>query len=304
MRGRLRGTARRPLPAILTKPCAAPAPARSRERCLISTKAAALPCGGWPRFARPARAPRGRLGRPGPPSSGGGAPRGAAGGEVRARRAIPLAEKLQYPAGRGARRRAVPARRLRKPALRRPRKARGTVGRPRFASLGSQGARGRSGLFPLRFSSRRAGRGFEINPARARRREAARPAQSEPGAGEKGQPAPRAQNMPAGGRRRGQGRPPGVRRAQRLPPPQPQGTRLLCQRCRRGPQEEPGTPEEDHVSGNGLRFGAGRSPAGSGSQPRAECQSSAQMFQRSPAPLENKSGEKKGAVLMKRVSNG
>lgn len=204
--------------------------------------------------------------------------------EVKSGRTERIRSRKNYSTRRAAGRwrRAVPAQRLRKSALRRPGKARSDVGRPPFASLGSQGARGRSGLFPLHFASRRAGRGFEINPARAWSCKAARPAESEPGAGEKGDPAPRAENMPAGGGRRRQGRPPSVRRAQRLPPPQPQGSRLLCQRCRHRPQEEPGTPQKDHVSGNRLRSGAGCSPAPSAFQPRGRCVSPQPRFSRGP----------------------
>lgn len=71
-RGRLRGPGRRPLPAILTEPCAATAPARSSQRCLISANAAALPSGRVAPLGRHPRAPRGRLSRPSPPGRGGG----------------------------------------------------------------------------------------------------------------------------------------------------------------------------------------------------------------------------------------
>lgn len=134
---------------------------------------------------------------------------------------------------------------------------RSAVGRPRFASVGSQRARGRSGLsFPasLHLSPGRGAREIRRGPGPCK---AARPAESEPEAGEKGEPAPRPGNVPAGSRlsrRRQEGRLLGARGSQRLPPPHPQGPRLLRQRCWCRPQKKPGTPQKDNMPGNSDAF--------------------------------------------------
>lgn len=152
VRGRFRGTGRRPLPEILTKPCAVPAPALSSERCLISANAAARVTPLRPPPAGTTRPPQPAL----PPRSGGRGPRGTAGGEVRARRTIPPVQKLQYPAGRGEAALGCPRLASAESGAAAAGEAGGTIGRPRTASLGSQGAKGRWAF--ARFASPLAGR--------------------------------------------------------------------------------------------------------------------------------------------------
>lgn len=255
VRGRFRGTAARDAHQALRSACSA----LSSERCLTGEGAPTPPATrGHPGAASagpPAQHRRSRSAGHGGRWSP-GAPRDSAG----AKTTVPGGQRgggagLSPPGVCGKRRCGC----------------RGSAGHHREASACKE--QRAAGPLPASLHFSPAERGLEINPA-------ARPAESEPGAGQKGDPALRAENMPAGGRRRGQERPPGLRGAQCLPPPQPQDTRLLCQGCWCRPQEEPGAPQEDHVPGNGQRLGA-------------------QGFERSLVTPESRFGEKKGAVLIK-----